>query len=112
MKKISITAHEKNIYIYFISILAILIFSILSISSIWGNYGFFMDTLEHIHASWLVSEGKVPYRDFFEHHNPLLWYLFAPFTKLFYRDVNIIYMARLIAILGYFYTLIVFNDLR
>ena len=107
MKKISITAHEKNIYIYFISILAILIFSILSISSIWGNYGFFMDTLEHIHASWLVSEGKVPYRDFFEHHNPLLWYLFAPFTKLFYRDVNIIYMARLIAILGYFYTLIV-----
>lgn len=38
------------------------------------------DNVEHIHVSWLVAHGKMPYRDFFQHHNPLLWYLFAPFV--------------------------------
>lgn len=60
-----------------------------------------MDTAEHIHSSWLVSIGKVPYRDFFQHHNPLLWYLFAPVTQLFYRDTAIVYAARVAAILGW-----------
>ena len=36
------------------------------------------DEMEHLRMSWLVSQGEVPYRDFFEHHHPLLWYLFAP----------------------------------
>ena len=40
------------------------------------------DTLEHIHSSWLVYAEFVPYKDFFQHHNPLLWYLFAPFVGL------------------------------
>lgn len=40
------------------------------------------DNVEHIHATWLVAYGEVPYRDFFQHHNPLLWYLFAPVIRL------------------------------
>ena len=36
------------------------------------------DTLEHVHSSWLIYSKKVPYKDFFQHHNPLLWYLAAP----------------------------------
>jgi hypothetical protein len=36
------------------------------------------DEFEHVHVSWLVSEGLLPYRDFFEHHTPWLWYLLAP----------------------------------
>lgn len=30
---------------------------------------------------WLTAQGLVPYKDFFDHHGPLLYYLFAPFTK-------------------------------
>ena len=45
--------------------------------------GIVFDTVEHIYASWLVSEGKQPYKDFFEHHNPLLWYLFSPVAAFF-----------------------------
>ncbi|MBQ8751327.1 MAG: glycosyltransferase family 39 protein [Alphaproteobacteria bacterium] len=68
--------------------------------------GLFMDNLEHIHASWLISEGFTPYRDFFEHHNPLLWYIFAPIVKFFGRQpIEIVYISRIIAILGYIYTL-------
>lgn len=52
------------------------------------------DEIEHIHASWLVWSGKVPYTDFFEHHNPLLWYLFAPITGLMFDNINVYYVSR------------------
>lgn len=75
---------------------------------IFHGYGFIIDTFEHIHSSWLISTGKVPYRDFFEHHNPLLWYLFAPFTQIFYRDINIIYIVRFLSIIGWTINLYLF----
>ena len=46
------------------------------------------DTLEHIHVSWLVYADFIPYKDFFEHHNPLLWYMFAPFVGLHAKGVD------------------------
>lgn len=54
------------------------------------------DHAEHLHASWLVWQGKLPYVDFFEHHHPLLWYLMAPVVALFYKNVMIFYVARLV----------------
>ena len=60
-----------------------------------------MDHAEHIHASWLVWQGQVPYRDFFEHHNPLLWFIFAPITALFYKNALILYVSRIFAFLCY-----------
>ncbi len=60
-----------------------------------------MDHAEHIHASWLVWQGEVPYRDFFEHHNPLLWYIFAPITALFYKNALILYVSKVFALLCY-----------
>src|SRR5437762_6666300 len=30
------------------------------------------DELEHLHAAWSVAQGQVLYKDFFEHHGPLL----------------------------------------
>ena len=95
---------EKVLYNILFYILVV-IFSILSIIRVFNSTGYLLDTYEHIHASYLISIGDVPYRDFFEHHNPLLWYIFAPFTQLFYRDVSIIYVARIFAVLGYLTTI-------
>lgn len=61
----------------------------------------FFDVVEHIQSSWLVSEGKLPYKDFFEHHHPLLWYLFAPVVKLFYQNILIFPLAQVIGVIGY-----------
>jgi len=36
------------------------------------------DEFVHMHAAWCVAEGGVPYRDFYVHHTPWLWYLLAP----------------------------------
>ena len=41
------------------------------------------DTIEHIHTSWLVYHGKIPYKDFFQHHHPLIWYIAAPLVGFF-----------------------------
>ncbi len=53
------------------------------------------DIIEHIHASFLVGEGKVPYRDFFEHHNPLLWYLFGGVVEACYGKEWVIGVVNL-----------------
>jgi hypothetical protein len=40
------------------------------------------DELEFYRATSWIAEGRVPYRDFWEHHTPLAWFLFAPVTWL------------------------------
>jgi Dolichyl-phosphate-mannose-protein mannosyltransferase len=37
-----------------------------------------LDEFEHAHAAWSVARGLLPYRDFFEHHPPAFYLLFAP----------------------------------
>lgn len=36
------------------------------------------DEIQHLQAAWQVALGRVPYRDFFEHHTPALYLLVAP----------------------------------
>jgi hypothetical protein len=45
--------------------------------------GFNPDELEHLHFAWNVSSGKVPYRDYFDHHTPALHYALAPLFRRF-----------------------------
>jgi uncharacterized membrane protein len=39
------------------------------------------DELMHLHAACAVSWGEIPYRDFFEHHAPGLYYLLQPVLR-------------------------------
>lgn len=68
------------------------------------------DTLEHIHSSWLVYANFVPYKDFFQHHNPLLWYIFSPFVGLHAKGLDdniitavVISAAVIISFINYLY---------
>lgn len=65
------------------------------------------DDVEHLHSTWLVYKGKVPYLDFFQHHNPLLWYLFAPVTGYFAYDIIVFDVVREISTLVMFGSLFV-----
>ena len=40
------------------------------------------DEIEFFRATDWVRQGLVPFRDFWEHHTPLQWFVFAPFTAL------------------------------
>lgn len=48
--------------------------------------GFNPDELEHLHAAWCVAKGQVPYRDFFEHHTPALYFATAPLLARYDLD--------------------------
>lgn len=59
-----------------------------------------VDGFEHLRMSWLVSQGYVPYRDFFEHHHPLLWYVYLPFTILLPHNIMLVfYFSRVFSLL-------------
>ena len=68
------------------------------------------DTIEHMHSSYLVHINSIPYKDFFQHHNPLLWYIFAPILGLFDIGITdnfitsfVISSAIIVSFLNYFY---------
>lgn len=65
------------------------------------------DDVEHLHSAWLVFQGEIPYRDFFQHHNPLLWYLFAPLVGFFAYDLAIYDIVRVISTLLMFVTVLI-----
>lgn len=89
---------EKNIF----SILDVLFFAVLltliaGIGLICFNIIYPEgDVMEHLYASFMVANGKVPYIDFFEHHHPLLWYISVPLIHLFERNVDIINWANFV----------------
>lgn len=68
-------------------------------------YGFLLksngDNIEHLHSSWLIWQGYLPYRDFFQHHNPLLWYLFSPLVASQIDNINIFPLFNIISICCY-----------
>ncbi|MGH9364009.1 MAG: ArnT family glycosyltransferase [Thermoanaerobaculia bacterium] len=47
------------------------------------------DEFEHLHGAWLISQGMLPYRDFFEHHTPWLHYFLAPSFAFFNVETNV-----------------------
>jgi len=84
----------------------VVIYSVVAAEILLASYIFAFaylcqDHAEHLHASWLVWQGEVPYRDFFEHHNPLLWFVLAPITAFFYLNPYIIYISRVLSALIY-----------
>jgi hypothetical protein len=40
------------------------------------------DEIEHASAAWHVSQGLLPFNDFFQHHSPLLYILYAPLYRI------------------------------
>jgi hypothetical protein len=45
--------------------------------------GFNPDEFEHLHFAWSIADGQVPYRDYFDHHTPLLHFALAPLVRRF-----------------------------
>jgi hypothetical protein len=42
----------------------------------------FWDETEHLHVAWLMSQGLVPFQDFFEHHPPFFWWIISFIPKM------------------------------
>ncbi|MBI2374936.1 MAG: hypothetical protein HYV07_13150 [Deltaproteobacteria bacterium] len=57
--------------------LVIIAASVLVARVAW-NRAFQVDEVEHIHTAYSMRAGALVYRDFWEPHNPLLWFLILP----------------------------------
>lgn len=72
------------------------------IFAIWQLFGSSLnlaDDIEHLRAAYFVSLGDIPYRDFFEHHHPLLWYVLAPLISVLpHKTVVAVYVGRIICL--------------
>ncbi|HNX25866.1 MAG TPA: glycosyltransferase family 39 protein [Phycisphaerae bacterium] len=66
-----------------------------------------IDEAEFYQTSWLMSQGKCIYRDFFQHHNPLAYWLYIPFIKAVPHEVtpNTLFLLRLPNLFVMFLTL-------
>jgi len=60
--------------------------------------GLNMDEAEHLHCAWMVGQGMVPFRDFWQHHSPLLWVLLAPAMKAIKPSAAIFEISRLFSL--------------
>ena len=52
------------------------------------------DESQHLHVAWLVAQGRVPYRDFWEHHLPFFHYGLAPLTVWLADRPEVYFAAR------------------
>lgn len=53
-----------------------------------GTRNYDPDELQHLHGAYATAKGLLPYRDYFEHHTPLLHFLLAPFFSLFDAETS------------------------
>lgn len=94
MKKGGFTKIERAA---FVSILAVVL-AVFSVFAVRLNQekGISIDEFQYAHASWLISKGQLPYRDFFEVHFPLV-YQYLSFFWLFGSGspANVIFLRLL-----------------
>jgi hypothetical protein len=57
------------------------------------------DEVEHASAAWHVSQGLLPFNDFFQHHSPMLWICLAPLYRIPAVSAHPVESVRLISAL-------------
>lgn len=87
---------SQNYLNLFVELLA-LVFLGLVLTLIY-NDTIILDELEHLRASYFVSLVEMPYRDFFEHHHPMIWFMFAPIISVLpHLNLVALYVAKTLA---------------
>jgi hypothetical protein len=78
-------------------LLAPFILVVAACAGFWAARGYGgLDESEHLHCAYLVSKGMLPYRDFWQHHPPLIWLCMAPLMRWFDSSPWIYEISRLI----------------
>jgi hypothetical protein len=62
--------------------------------------GFDYDEVMQAHSIWLIAQGLVPFRDFFECHPPFAWYPFVPVLALLPDAPELLFGLRLLSLVG------------
>ena len=66
------------------------------------------DEIEGIHTGWKILNNGNIYVNFFQHHHPLSYYLWAGVIKIFGDSVAVLYIARIITFVMFLFILRIF----
>ena len=103
MKMLTFNVQNKRLNLLLCSIIGINVLFVLW--TLFYSAIIVCDDIEHLRAAYFVSIGDVPYRDFFEHHHPLLWYVLWPLIKVLpHSTIWSIYIGRALSLLVSFGT--------
>ena len=101
------TTLSPKFRIFYGIVLVLIGLSLLIRGYLLANMWLGTDETQHLHATWAVTQGQLPYRDFWENHTPLLYYCLSPLILLLDEGVEIIFIARgimFLLTLGILYT--------
>lgn len=86
----------------YLALFALFLFSILLRGALTLNRELDIDEFQQLHAAWMVSQHYVLYKDFWENHTPLFYYLLLPLFRFCREGPGLVLLARLIASLTAF----------
>ncbi|MGH7359546.1 MAG: glycosyltransferase family 39 protein, partial [Candidatus Rokuibacteriota bacterium] len=73
---------------------AVIVLAVVLRVGIAANRSIDPDESQHLHVAWLLGQGQVPYRDFWEHHLPFFHYGMAPLTVWLPDRPEVYFVAR------------------
>tara|TARA_B110000879_G_C11156238_1_gene507041 strand:- start:292 stop:1593 length:1302 start_codon:yes stop_codon:yes gene_type:complete len=79
-------APKEIIYYFFVFLLTLTFLMVKPITT---------DEIEHLHFSYLTGHGLLPFKDYWQHHLPVIWYFFS-FIKFVPTFLGKIFSVRLI----------------
>ncbi|MDQ3744123.1 MAG: glycosyltransferase family 39 protein [Acidobacteriota bacterium] len=86
-------SHAPRRLIY-LAVFCLLLFSVVLRVALTLNRELDMDEFQHLHSAWMISRHYLIYRDFWEPHTPLLYYLLLPLFHLFREGAGLVLAAR------------------
>lgn len=86
-------------YLYIAPIIILILTAFLIRIPIMKVRYFDPDEFQHLHGARQIYYGEIPYRDYFDHHTPLLHFFLALLYAIFGEEISIIFAARFIMLL-------------
>jgi len=79
---------------YRVIILLLILAALILRIPILKNRGFDPDEFQHLHVTRQLYHGQIPYRDFFEHHTPFIYFTMTGLYAIFGEGIHILFVAR------------------
>src|SRR3984893_9030851 len=89
-------ASRSNERFVYLGLFGLLLLSLVYRLALTLNREIDIDEFQHLHAAWMVSRHYLLYRDFWENHTPLFYYLLIPLFRLVPEGPGLVILARMI----------------
>src|SRR6266436_7112705 len=87
------SSHRRSL---FVGLLCLFLFALVLRAALTLNREIDIDEFQHLHSAWMLSQHYVLYRDVWENHTPLFYYLLLPLFWYCREGPGLVLTARVI----------------